>query len=554
MNTADNPTFPWRRVYDEIGISEEPFDDRPLGVCVEEYAKKISKNIAFHFFDTTISYGELNEYANKFANVLTTLGVKKTDVVGIHMPNIPQYIIAVIAISKIGCAGSGVSPLLSPLELAYQIEDTGISVMISLDTLAAGFGKIKTLPPRLKTIIITGFNDHISPQPMNVIEVPGCSCEKYINLMRRASTLFKQRDVHWNDTFMIQYTGGTTGKPKGAELSVRNLLYNTIQATCFTPMQIGEEIMCSPFPMFHMAGLTVALQSLCFGAQFILIPDPRNIEFICTQLAKVPPTRIYAVPTLYRMLLDFPDFKKINFSPLKMAVTGAAPLPQVMIEELEAVIGKNKLSDFFGMTETSPVHLINPPTRYKPGSVGVPVPGGETRIVDIGKGQKELHFGEVGEIITSGPHVMKGYLNQPEETQKAIREFRDKRWMYTGDVGFMDEEGYIYLCDRAKDMLIVGGYKVFSVEVEEKLQHLDFIAESALVGKPDEERPGNDTVILYIELTEGHKRRDHDEVKNEVIKFFRETMAPYKRPKVIHIIDKIPLTSVGKIDKKALRK
>ena len=266
-----------------------------------------------------------------------------------------------------------------------------------------------------------------------------------------------------------------------------------------------------------------------------------------------PPTRLAAVPSLFQMLVDTPAFKEVDFSKLKIASSGAAPLSSGDRHNIEAIIGAGKISDVFGMTETGPVHVSNPPGRSVPSSVGIPVPGADTRIVDLETGTQEMPFGEPGEIITSGPQVMKGYLNLPEESANSLRQWRDKTWMYTGDVGYMDEEGYIYLCDRAKDMLIVGGFKVFSVEVEDKMQSMDQIAMTALIGQPDSNRPGNDIVHLYVEPTVAAKALDKTELEAAILAFCREHMAPYKVPKVIHIIDAIPLTAVGKIDKKALR-
>jgi long-chain acyl-CoA synthetase len=305
--------------------------------------------------------------------------------------------------------------------------------------------------------------------------------------------------------------------------------------------------------MFHGAGLAFTIASLRFGARLFLIPDPRDVEHFCHLMQRFPPTRLAAVPSLYQMLIACPDISGVDFSSLKIAHSGAAPLAGDDRRKIEAVIGENKMSDMFGMTETGPVHVCNPPMRAQPTSVGIPVPGADTRIVDLETGTKEMPVGEPGEIITSGPQVMKGYLNLPEESAKAMRQWRGKTWMYTGDVGYMDDEGYIYLCDRAKDMLIVGGYKVFSVEVEDKLQALDCIAISAVIGTADEKRPGNDIVNLYVELTPKANERKPEEVKAEILAFCRENMAPYKVPKLIHIIDHIPLTAVGKLDKKALR-
>lgn len=265
------------------------------------------------------------------------------------------------------------------------------------------------------------------------------------------------------------------------------------------------------------------------------------------------PTRLAAVPSLYQMLITCPAVAAVDFSRLKSAVSGAAPLAGDDRRKIEAVIGSGILSDVFGMTETGPVHVCNPPMRSKPTSVGIPVPGADTRIVDLETGTREMPVGEAGEIITSGPQVMKGYLNLPDESAKAMRVWQGKTWMYTGDVGYTDDEGYIYLCDRAKDMLIVGGFKVFSVELEDKLQALDCIASSAVIGTADEKRPGNDIVNLYVELTPAARERDPDEVKAEILAYCRDNMAPYKIPKAIVILDRMPLTAVGKLDKKALR-
>ncbi len=545
--------YPWQAVYDEIGIETPPYDDTPLGGHVETHANERGDNIALQFFDREISFRELNERANQLANALVSRGVGKGDVVGIHMPNVPQYAIALVAISKIGCIGSGVSPLLAPGEIAHQVEDAGISVLITLNDLAPAIEKIVELPACLKTIIVTDTTDLIAAGEHDVPTYGNIQSESYLAVTENESTEFEQRPVHWNDTFMIQYTGGTTGKPKGAQVTLRNLMYNVDQTAVYAPWEVGTEVAATAFPMFHIAGLLIHIASMRCGARILLIPDPRNVEFFCQQMTRFPPTRIAAVPTLYQMLVAHPDIGNVDFTRLKHAVTGAAPLTSENRAQINAMLGEGKLSDMFGMTETGPVHVQNPPKHSKPASVGIPVPGAETRIVDLETGTKEMPFGEAGEIITTGPQVMKGYLNLPEESAKAMREWRGKTWMYTGDVGYMDEDGYIYLCDRAKDMLIVGGFKVFSVEVEDKLQELDFISQSAVIATPDTRRPGNDIVNLYVELAPDSKDKDPDSVQLEITEYCRANMAPYKVPKVIKLIDEIPLTPIGKVDKKELR-
>ena len=549
---SDN--YPWQSVYDELGIEAPSLDDRTLGSWVEEHGKSLADNTALQYVDREISYRELDEMSNQLANALSSLGISKGDVVGIHMPNIPQYPIALVAISKLGCAGSGVSPLLMPGEIVHQIEDAGITALISFDALAnSALTQLPSIPACLKNVIVAGAADYLAPTEVAIPDINGVSCISYLTLVEGESKEFEAESVHWNDTWMIQYTGGTTGAPKGAEISVRNIVYNVLQTSAYSPWEIGKEVLATAFPMFHVAGLGITVSAIRHGARMLLIPDPRDIEFFCKQMTRFPPTRLAAVPTLYQMLLDHPLFGDIDFSNLKVAITGAAPLTATDRERIEAVIGANTLSDLFGMTETGPVHVGSPHKRSKAGSIGIPVPGADTRIVDLETGTEEMPFGEAGEIITSGPHVMKGYLNLPEESAKAMREWRGKTWMYTGDVGYMDDEGYIFLCDRAKDMLIVGGFKVFSVEVEDKLKGLDFIAESAVVGTADEKRPGNDIVNLYVELKPEATGRDVEQISKEIQEYCRANMAAYKVPKVIRVIDEIPLTPVGKIDKKVLR-
>ena len=545
--------LPWQPVYDELGINVPEFDDRPLGAFLEDHAAQRPEAAALQYFDREINYRELDEAVNRFANALVSLGVRKGDVVGIHLPNIPQYVIAVLACSKIGCAGSGVSPLMAPGEIAYQVKDAGISVLLTLDAMSSQLSGISDMPACLRHVITTSATDHLTPGEPAECLLEGPECHRYLSLVEQASAEYAQQPAAWNDTMMVQYTGGTTGRPKGAELSVRNLINNPVQYAAYAPWEPGREVVATAFPMFHAAGLAFAIASMRFGARFLLIPDPRDVEHFCRLMQRFPPTRLGAVPSLYQMLIACPAINDVDFSGLKIAHSGAAPLAGEDRKKIEAVIGTGKMSDLFGMTETGPVHVCNPPMRPKAASVGIPVPGAETRIVDVETGTEEMPVGEAGEIITSGIHVMKGYLNLPEESAKAMREWRGNTWMYTGDVGYMDEEGYIFLCDGAKDMLIVGGYKLFSVEVEDKLQALDCVASSAVIGTPDEKRPGNDIVNLYVELTPEARERDSAEVEAEIVAFCREHMAPYKVPKAIHIIDAIPLTAVGKIDKKSLR-
>ena len=481
--TTDRFPAPWLNIHRELGVEFAGFDDRDLGRRVEDHARRHPDAPALRFMQRNFSYSELDVLANRCANVLVGLGVGKHDVVGLHLPNLPQYAIALVAIARIGCAGSGVSPLLAPGELEHQVRDARITVLLSLpELITRALPSRDSIPDCLRAVITTGPGDCLGAPPAGKLSIPGVACHTYTELMAAADSAFEPGESHWNDTFMIQYTGGTTGRPKGAMLSVRTLMSNPPMVSVYAPWVEGAEVIASAFPMFHVAGLSTIIGGLSFGAHTLLIPDPRDIEHFCQQMIACPPTRMTGVPTLYQMLVNHPASRRIDFSQLRTAATGAAPLTGEDRVRIEALIGEGKLCDVFGMTETGPVHTMNPPGRVKPDAVGIPLPGMETRIVDLETGTQELPCGEPGEIITSGPQVMQGYLNLPQETARALRQWRGKTWMYTGDVGFMDEEGYIHLCDRAKDMLIVGGYKVFSVEVEDKLAGLACIAQSAIVG------------------------------------------------------------------------
>jgi long-chain acyl-CoA synthetase len=500
-----------------------------------------------------ISYSEYNTHANRLANALTELGVNKGDVVGIHLPNIPQYLIMLAAISKVGAIGSGISPLLAPPEVAYQIQDAGIKVIITLNELALVLATMPQTPDCLKCTIATDAADLLAPTDFNVPVIKNCQVLTFLGLTQSASDKYTQANVHWNDTFMIQYTGGTTGKPKGAMLSQRNVMHNTAQSMAMNPVQGTQETHLSGFPMFHIAGLANAIASAINGGLMILVPNPRDINFICAQLKKYPANVMVGVPALYDMMVANQAFTTLDFSTLRVAVSGAAPLTWGSYDALSAIIDANKISDAFGMTETAPCYAVNPPKRYKLGSIGLTVPNAKVRIRDVETGNQDIPCDIPGEIICAGSQVMKGYLNLPNESAKALREIDGERWMFSGDVGYMDEEAYIFLCDRAKHMLIVGGFKVFPVEVEDKLSAIPEISACVVIGSEDKTRSGNDIVNLYVELSANYKNTPQDTLKHKILTFCRESMAAYKVPKHIHFIDTTPLTPVGKIDKKVLR-
>ena len=543
----------WLKVHEALGAKAPDFEDTPFGGYLERHAEVNPDAIALRFMGATTDYAALNQAANKLANALSDLGIGRGDVVGFHMPNIPQYVIAVAAVSKLGATGSGVSPLLAPPELVHQIDDAGISVLISLSDFAPALSAMPTIPKGLKHVISVGAGDTLGAPDVSAIDLTGVSGHTWQGLMTDASDEFSQVEVDPDYTFMIQYTGGTTGKPKGAEISLRNVMHNPRMVATLDPqMDLYGERFASAFPFFHIAGFTMMCGVMIYGAEICLLPNPRDIDHFVSVMQANPPTILAGVPALYDMLLAHPNFKDVDYSNLKFAKTGAAPLTRTTYDNLSAVIGENKIADVFGMTETGPCHVCHPVSRYKLGSVGIPMPGTDLKIMDVETGTKEMPMGEPGEIATSGPQVMKGYLGLPEESARALRDIEGQRYMFTGDVGYLDEDGYVFLCDRAKDMLVVGGFKVFSVEVEDKLKAHPDVGESAVVGAPDKARPGNDIVHLFIQRSPESEGSEVD-AETRIREWIRANMAPYKVPKQIHFLDAIPLTPVGKIDKKKMR-
>jgi len=545
---------PWLKIYEEINLNVPTLDDRTLAEQLARHAKERPEAPALMFYDKVFNYGEFDIEVGKLANALRGLGIEKGDVIGLLMPNTPQYAIAAGALSRLGAIGTGLSLLASPPELAYQINDCNAKIVIALSDLAPKLEAMSDVPNNLQKVIVTGAADYLAPSPFELPAISGIKVVALTDVISGASDQCDQVPMHWNDTFMIQYTGGTTGRPKGAQLTIRNLMHNpAINNAMGSDLELGAEVMATPFPCFHIAGFYSLCASVRYACLFPLLPNPRDLELFIKYLNAYPPTRLGAVPALTEMLLATEGFKTVDLSNLKAWGSGAAPISSQTVKALCDRIGDGKLSDAFGMTETTGAYINNPPKRYKFGSVGIPLPTTDIRIMDVETGTKEMPTGEPGEICASGPQVMKGYINLPDETANSLRNIDGRTYMYSGDVGYVDEEGFLFLCDRAKDMLIVGGFKVFSVEIEDKLSSLPLVEMSAIVGEPDKARPGNDIVHLFVQLSEPHKSKNEDELRTELMEFFAANMAVYKKPKAIHFVDAIPLTPIGKIDKKALR-
>jgi len=334
-------------------------------------------------------------------------------------------------------------------------------------------------------------------------------------------------------------------------LSHRNCVSNIKGIIAWLQWEQGKGVLLSGFPMFHIAGLTVCEGALFNGMSQIIIANPRDALHICNEMKKYSPTMLVNVPSLYQILINFRKFKRLDHSNLRLCISAASPFPKESQEALENIVGEGKLLELYGMTELSPVATMNPSVgKKKLGSVGLPFLNVDLKIVDPDTNEV-VPLGEPGEICVKGPLVMQGYYNKPEETAKAI----DKDgYMHSGDIGIMDEDGYIRIVDRTKDMIIVGGYKVFSAKIEDTLATHPAIGMVALIGHPNPDRPGSEIVKAFIQINPDFEfDGNQDALKEDILKFSKEKLAPYEVPKLIEFSEELPLTAVGKIDKKVLR-
>jgi len=560
----------WKKSYDE-GINDldpKEFEFSYVDVMRRTF-NELPDKLALAFYGTEITYGELDRLSNEFAHMLIENGFKKGDVLGVNTANIPEYVIGLLGGLKAGLIVSGVSPLLSAVQIQYQLSDLGSGgkqvALLTLDAIFAGhITKIASKLPSLKLVVTTSVAGFM-PKFLGVMakllkKVPKgkvTPLEGIIVLEYHKDVKGKYSDelpnikVGPDDIAFIQYTGGTTGPPKGAMLTHRNFVSDVKIFQHWLSWEFGIGGGLSGFPFFHIAGLFTCANVIMLGWSQVLIPNPRDTNHIIKEMIKYRPSVLANVPTLYQMLLANPNFRKVDKDMLDYVISAAAPFPKESQEILESVIGTGKLIELYGMTETSPLSCGNPSKgKKKLGSVGLPLPNVDLKLVDPESG-KEVPLGEPGEICVKGPVVTKGYYNKPDETKKAID---SDGYMHTGDMGIMDTEGYVRIVDRTKDMIIVGGYKVFSTKVEDTLTQHPAIAMVAIVGLPNPERPGSELVKAFVQIDPSYEFDGNKEaLKEEISVFAQKELSPYEVPKMIEFIDELPLTVVGKVDKKALR-
>jgi len=535
--------------------------------AVKPIFSKFPDKAALAFLGVEIPFRDLDLYANRFADMLIANGFEKGDVVGINLPNIPEYVIAWLGTLRAGCVVSGVSPLLSAEEMEYQLKDSDARGLVTLDAIfegrlvgiASGLPDLKLVATASVGGFLPGFK-RVLGQLLKKIpkgKVTPLDGKTVVDMKKvindpRFSTAHPDVALTPDDLAYIQYTGGTTGTPKGAMLSHRNAVSDLLIVQRWLGWEEGKGVALSGFPFFHIAGLFFNTNCVYLGWTQVLIPNPRDTEHICKELAKYRPTALVNVPSLFQMLIANPEFKKLDHSNIETCVSAAAPFPEESQRELESVVGRGKLCEVYGMTETSPLTAMNPfRGKKKLGSIGLPLLNTDITLKDPDTG-KVVELGQPGEICVKGPQVMQGYYELPEETALV---FDEDGYFHSGDVAVQDEEGYLRIVDRTKDMIIVSGFKVFSKKVEEVLCEHPAIEMVALIGIPNPDRPGSELVKAMVTVMPGYDfGGDEDALKADILKMAKEKLSPYEVPKLIDVREELPLTAVGKVDKKVLRK
>jgi long-chain acyl-CoA synthetase len=525
----------------------------PLYEMLLETARAHGHRPAFDFLGKHYTYREMLDLVDRAAAGFQRLGVAKGSHVGLILPNCPYYPIAYFAILKAGGTIVNFNPLYTEREITAQMKDSGATIMVTLD-LAAIFTKVEVQLGKtaLETIVLCPMAD-VLPFPKNLvypiakrkdIAVPARTraIVSFAELARTAGGFTPVAIDPESDIALLQYTGGTTGVPKGAMLTHANVHANTLQAVMWLgDGRPGQETLLGVIPFFHVFGMTAAMMfCVCMGAELIALPRFDSTQVLKT-IQRKKPGFFPAVPTIYNAIVHHPGQAKYDLSSIRYCISGGAPLPVEVKDSFERRTGC-RLIEGYGLSETSPIATVNPLSGGKPGSIGLPVPRTVIEIISLEDGVTPVPLGEKGEICITGPQVMKGYWNQPEETAHAMRGGR----FHTGDIGYMDEDGYTFIVDRLKDIIIAGGFKVYPRMVEEAVYQHPAVEECIVAGVPDEYR--GQTVKLWVKLREGATLTASD-----LKSFLAGHLSAIEMPKLIEFRDKpLPKTLIGKLSRKAI--
>jgi long-chain acyl-CoA synthetase len=546
----------WFQHYDEGVPPDIEVPEVPLHRFLENTARKYPSQAATIFKGARLGYAELNDLTDRLAAGLAARGLQRGDRVAIFMPNSPQFVIAFYAILKAGGVAVATNPLYTPRELEHQMKDSGAELILVMSNF---YQTLKQVQPntRIKRVIVTRIKDYFPPLIRTIFTL---FMEKKMG--HRVSlqegdewlpdVLAQHRpedrpalDLGPEDVALLQYTGGTTGLSKGAVGTHRNLVANTIQCRLWQPqIRDGQEVTLLAIPMFHVYGLIVGMSLAVYvGSSMVMIANPRDLKDVLTSIDKYRPTMYPGVPTMYNAINNHPEVKagKHDLSSIKACISGSAPLMRETKEQFELLTG-GKLVEGYGLTETLVATHCNPIFgENRTGSIGLPFPGNDCRIVSLDDEVSVLKPDEVGELVIRGPSVMRGYHNMPTETANTLRD----GWLYTGDIAFMDKEGYFHIVDRKKEMIKPGGFQVWPREVEEVISQHPKVLEVGVAGIPDAYR--GETVKAWVVLKPGESA----EVEH-IQAWCKERLASFKIPTQIEFRSELPKTMVGKILRREL--
>lgn len=542
---------PWFKSYAE-GVSHHlEYEEVTMSECLSKSARDYPDTTALIYFKTRLSFREFDELVNRMANALVDLGVQKGDPVSLLLPNIPQVAIAAYAVWRIGAVVVMNNPLYTDTELEHQFNDSGSKFLVTLDLLAPRMLALKEKTP-IKKMIVAHIRDylHFPLKQLFPLVAKGKhrtvpkqeGVYEWLELTRTYPSTPLEIQVDFNSIAALQYTGGTTGVSKGVVLTHANFSKNCQQGLAWIKdLKPAESVVLGSLPIFHAFGLFTLNMCVRGVWSLVLIPRPEP-EFIMDAIHKNRANLFPGVPTMFIGILNHPKLDTYDLSSLKICVSGAAPCPVEVIRRFEAMSGA-QIVEGFGISEASPATSINPIGGInKPGSIGLPLPDTEVKIVALHDPSNEMPVNESGELLIKGPQVSEqGYHNMKEETEATFV----NGWLHTGDIARMDEDGYIYIVDRKKDMIIAGGYNIYPRDIDEVLFSHPKIAEACAKGVPDEYR--GETVKAFVVVKEGESLS-----KEEIMQFCREKLAAYKVPKVIEFRTELPKSAVGKILRKEL--
>ncbi|MCE4627560.1 MAG: long-chain fatty acid--CoA ligase [Desulfurococcales archaeon] len=551
----DYASKPWLKKYDPGVPPEIEIPEKPLYTILEDAARDFPDRVALYFYGYKMTYRELLESARRFAGYLESKGIGKGDVVALFLPNSPQFAIAYYGTLMAGATVSPMNVLYGPALIRHQLEDNGARLLVAIDMFR---DKVEAgVTSNVEEILWTGIQDYLPGWKAFLYKLkakpPKISYDdrnkSFTRVLRESRPIRSPPRIDpKNDVAALMYTGGTTGIPKGARLTHYNLLANALQIDAWYKRGVrGEDIFIGALPWFHIYGQTAVLNNGVLKAATIIVFARWNTEEVMKAIAKHKANVFHGVPLMYIAIINHPKVHKFNLKSLEVCVSGAAPLPVAVRERFEKITGA-KLREGYGLTETSPVTHVNPILgEARPGSIGLPVPNTLAAVADPQE-PRLLPQGEVGELVINGPQVMQGYHNMPEENEKVFFECCGLRWLRTGDMARMDEDGYFYIVDRKKDIIKYKGYSLFPREIEEVLYKHPCVLEAAVIGVPHPEY--FEVPKAFIVLKDECKGKiTPDEIKE----WAKKQLGEVKYPRIIEFRDELPKSAVGKILRRVLR-